>query len=330
VLLLSPPASGQGPDSSDLRQKEARLAAKARSAVLGLYSLDSRLDRARARLGALRVRADGLRAERASARLQLAVAERAFSISQRQLADRLRVLYEQDAPDAFSIVLGAGSLEEAVTGIDGLDHLVTQNEAVIAQTRAARRQLTALSTSLVLRRAELDRLETSATATAVALEQARAERVAYIGRLGNERRLTAQQIATLDIQARAAEAAATSVVLQSGTPPVAPPTFDAAPPDSSAPPATETVPASAHTIAVLATGYSLTGHTATGLPVGWGVVAVDPSLIPLGTRLSIPGYGEGVAADTGGAVRGPTIDLWFPTIVQAMAWGRRNVTITLH
>ena len=53
-------------------------------------------------------------------------------------------------------------------------------------------------------------------------------------------------------------------------------------------------------------------------------------LIPLGTKLSIPGYGEGVAADTGGAVRGPTIDLWFPTIAQALAWGRRTVTITLR
>ena len=59
-------------------------------------------------------------------------------------------------------------------------------------------------------------------------------------------------------------------------------------------------------------------------------MAVDPGLIPLGTKLSIPGYGEGVAADTGGAVRGPTIDLWFPTIAQALAWGRRTVTITLR
>ena len=78
------------------------------------------------------------------------------------------------------------------------------------------------------------------------------------------------------------------------------------------------------------TGYSLPGHTATGLPVGWGVVAVDPSVIPLGTKLTIPGYGEAVAADTGSAVRGNTIDLWFPTLGQARAWGRRTVTITLH
>ena len=78
-----------------------------------------------------------------------------------------------------------------------------------------------------------------------------------------------------------------------------------------------------------ASGYALRGTTATGVPVGWGVVAVDPSVIPLGTRLTIPGYGSGVASDTGGAVHGATIDLWFPTEAQALAWGRRTVTITL-
>jgi 3D (Asp-Asp-Asp) domain-containing protein len=84
------------------------------------------------------------------------------------------------------------------------------------------------------------------------------------------------------------------------------------------------------TITVTSTGYSLPGNTATGLPVGYGVVAVDPSVIPLGTRLMIPGYGEGVAADTGSAVHGYTIDLWFPTLADARAWGRRTVTIILH
>ena len=60
-----------------------------------------------------------------------------------------------------------------------------------------------------------------------------------------------------------------------------------------------------------------------------GVVAVDPSVIPLGTRMAIPGYGLGIAADTGGAVVGSTIDVWFPTTAQALAWGRRTVTITV-
>ena len=123
------------------------------------------------------------------------------------------------------------------------------------------------------------------------------------------------RIASLDRAAQAAEARSAAVVRIT---PSAAPVQDAP------------AQASGRTLSVLATGYSLSGSTATGLPVGWGVVAVDPSVIPLGTRLSIPGYGEGVAADVGGAVQGAATDLWFPSQAQARAWGRRAVTITVH
>jgi 3D (Asp-Asp-Asp) domain-containing protein len=66
------------------------------------------------------------------------------------------------------------------------------------------------------------------------------------------------------------------------------------------------------------------------MPVGWGAIAVDPSVIPLGARIGVPGYGLGVAADTGGAIVGARIDLWFPTVEQARTWGSRVVTITVH
>ena len=61
-----------------------------------------------------------------------------------------------------------------------------------------------------------------------------------------------------------------------------------------------------------------------------GVVAVDPSVIPLGTRLFVPGYGPAVAADVGSAIKGTIIDLWMPSTAAARAWGRRTVTITVY
>lgn len=54
------------------------------------------------------------------------------------------------------------------------------------------------------------------------------------------------------------------------------------------------------------------GRTATGTPVVKGIVAVDPAVIPLGSRMYVPGYGFAVAADTGGAVKGNIIDLGYP------------------
>lgn len=76
------------------------------------------------------------------------------------------------------------------------------------------------------------------------------------------------------------------------------------------------------------TGYTHTGsRTATGTWPKRGTLAVDPRVIPLGTRIYIPGYGVGVAEDTGGAVRGNVIDLFFETRDEAIRWGRRNVTV---
>lgn len=86
-------------------------------------------------------------------------------------------------------------------------------------------------------------------------------------------------------------------------------------------------PRSGGTLSVYATGYCLKGTTATGLPVGPGIVAVDPTVIPLGTRMSIPGYGDGVAADTGGAIKGNRIDVWLASCQDAATFGR-TVTIT--
>lgn len=84
------------------------------------------------------------------------------------------------------------------------------------------------------------------------------------------------------------------------------------------------------TLTVKAYAYALRGTTAGGIPVAPGVIAVDPRVIPLGTRLWIPGYGQGIAADTGGDIKGNTIDVWVPTEKQARDWGIKTLTITVY
>jgi 3D (Asp-Asp-Asp) domain-containing protein len=86
----------------------------------------------------------------------------------------------------------------------------------------------------------------------------------------------------------------------------------------------------AYRLRVDAVAYSLPGSTALGIPVRRGVVAVDPTVIPLGTRMHVPGYGHSIAADVGHAIKGRVIDLWFPTTAKARRWGRRTVTITVY
>lgn len=69
------------------------------------------------------------------------------------------------------------------------------------------------------------------------------------------------------------------------------------------------------------------GITASGIPARWGVVAVDPSVIPLGTRLYIPGYGLALAADTGGDIVENRIDLCMESHDDAWSFGRRMVKV---
>ncbi|MBV9718448.1 MAG: G5 domain-containing protein [Candidatus Eremiobacteraeota bacterium] len=83
---------------------------------------------------------------------------------------------------------------------------------------------------------------------------------------------------------------------------------------------------------MLATAYTADsagggGVTAIGRRAGRGIVAVDPRVIPLGSRLYIPGYGLAVAGDTGGDIVGRRIDLGFDTLRDAMMFGRRAVIV---
>ncbi|NLV21945.1 MAG: DUF348 domain-containing protein [Syntrophomonadaceae bacterium] len=77
-----------------------------------------------------------------------------------------------------------------------------------------------------------------------------------------------------------------------------------------------------------ASAYTYTGfRTATGLTPSVGMAAVDPRVIPLGSRLYIEGYGYARAADTGGAIKGNTVDLFMESYSQCMNWGRRTVKV---
>lgn len=70
-------------------------------------------------------------------------------------------------------------------------------------------------------------------------------------------------------------------------------------------------------------------YTSTGQRLRKGIVAVDPKVIPLGTKMYIPGYGYGVAADIGSAIKGNKIDVAFESRKEALQFGRRNIVIQI-
>ena len=231
--------------------------------------------------------------------------------------------------NTLAVVLGAQSLDDAVTALDDLSRVADQSRQVVEVASAAQIRLVRARSTLAARRAQLSAALDAARPTANDLAAARTQRLAFIARLRNEQQLKARQISALQLAALHVEAKSQSLQAAADSAAAISPPATLTDPVTTAPPVPAASPGG-RTITVSSTGYALGGRTATGIPVGWGVVAVDPAVIPLGTRMTIPGYGAGVAADTGGAVRGATIDLWFPTLAQARAWGRRTVTITLH
>lgn len=319
-------AKRPGPDVLQLRQNATSLAARRHAALLDLYAIQTRLTTQRNRLTAVRTVAARVRIEQKRARAEVAVATQAHRLSQRRLAERLTQLYELGPPDPVAIVLGARSFDEAIASIDALNRSAEENQVIIAATLRSQRALTRVAHRLAARTERLATLQQQTATSVAALEQAQTQHEALATSLRQREQLTRRQIATLDEAARAAQAKTQKLAAAASRP------VDASAATSSLPdPSVAAVPPAGGTqLTVSSTGYSLQGHTATGLPVAWGVAAVDPSVIPLGTRMTVPGYGEAVAADTGSAVRGDTIDLWFPTLAQARAWGRRTVTITLH
>ena len=81
-----------------------------------------------------------------------------------------------------------------------------------------------------------------------------------------------------------------------------------------------------------ATAYSLRGRTASGQFVTRGLIAADPRVLPLGTRVRLEAgqwSGEYLVADTGGAIRGRKIDIWTPSTREALQFGRRPVKLTV-
>ena len=130
-------------------------------------------------------------------------------------------------------------------------------------------------------------------------------------------------------------AASASVANDAAT--TAPKTSTSTPVTKTASSTTQTqAPASGKTMTVEATAYTpycagCSGITATGIDVrsnpNQKVIAVDPSVIPLGSKVWVEGYGEAIAGDTGGAIKGNKIDILMPTQEQALNFGRKSITI---
>jgi 3D (Asp-Asp-Asp) domain-containing protein len=303
------------------------------TALLQLYAAQASLAHAQQEQASLEARSSELARAEADATLRTEIVRRSLDASQRRVAALLRQLYIQGEPDPIAVILGATSIDEVVTGIEGLSRATAQNERLAREAAEKGQRLTELRTALAAQRERLDSAREAARTGTARLAAAVSAQRETVARIQRQAALTRQRLALLQARARRAEQRSADLTAAAAGSDSAVAASDPAVTTSAAtsPPAATPVPVTGtHTLVVDAVAYHLSGHTASGLPVGVGVIAVDPSVIPLGTRVFVPGYGPAVAADVGSAVKGNIIDLWMPSTAQAQAWGRRTVTITVY
>jgi 3D (Asp-Asp-Asp) domain-containing protein len=289
------------------------------TALLRLFATDAALARAQQDEQGARSRLASVRGELAAQRVLLAAARANESASQRALALRLNEIYRARPLDAFAILLESRSWSDVSAGLDLLDRLSRSDSALVRSARAWQAALRGRARTLKRAEGRVEAVQGALQARVAVLQDADRAQRALLAQLRRER---VHAVTALAVTARRDVQRARRVVrpqphgggrTSTPLPPVAkPPSLS---PDTA--------------LSVSATAYSLPGHTASGLPVGPGICATDPRVIPLGTRFDVPGYGPCVAADTGSAVIGARIDLWMPE-ERASVYGTQTITITFR
>ena len=309
----------------------ASLATAERSAVLDLFAAEASLARARAAADRLQRRRKALEVARDRTRAQAEIVQGSLAATRVRIATLLRRLYMDGDADPIAVLLGARSLPGMLAGIEALERATLRNRGLAAEARAHARTLRVHLVRLARARAELSLAKRRADLAVLGLEAAAAAKRQAIAGIQQRQRLTRARVSELESRAKAAQRASARLArtCARASAVAAPAIRDGVCPAARAGRACGAA-TMGRTLVVDAVAYHLPGRTASGLPVGIGVIAVDPSVIPLGTRVFVPGYGPAVAADVGSAIKGALIDLWMPSTAAARAWGRRTVTITVY
>lgn len=214
--------------------------------------------------------------------------------------------------------------------VDSREELKGQQEEAVAQKDELDNKVASLQTMIQENQSELSSLVQREAEEVARIEEARRvarEEAARTAQASNEQEVSTSS-STNQTESKSASTKTKAVKTS-------------APKKAEAKPAvkkTEAKPAqkSGRTLNVQATGYStkqpgLSTHTFMGidLRVNSRVIAVDPSVIPLGSMVEVEGMGVYIAGDTGGAIKGNIIDIHFNTVAEALQWGRRNVTVRI-
>lgn len=261
-----------------------------------IKSLDGRLGKLDQKSSALQARISGMNGEIASMRQRVAAKRRALNV-------RARNIYVNGRSNKLVLLMSSQDMSDFFQRTDYLNEMNRHDAELVNSIKREAAGLSSTLAELKKSKKEVDGVTSDLKSRKDRLQGALAERQKVLAQAG-------ERAAAVQEQSGRVEAKINEL-----NPPVT----------------------GRHTgrfLTMVATGYSpqepgLSDHTATGMKAQHGVVAVDPTVIPLGTRLYVEGYGNAIAGDTGGAIKGNRIDLCFDTLAECNAYGKRTVRVEI-
>lgn len=213
---------------------------------------------------------------------------------------RARAMYINGTGSYLQAVLTADNLSDFVSRVDLVTKVVGYDNKVVAKLKEQRQAIENQKEALNNENNKLQALKTSNEVTLSKLSKDIKEQKSLLSKTTEKEK----QLVAMD---RASNSGSLSRGMSSST-------------------------SYSQVLSLQATAYSGDTFTASGTPTkrdinGYSTIAVDPRVIPLGSRVYVEGYGYAIAEDTGGAIKGNIIDVFFYSESEAQSWGRRSVKV---
>lgn len=326
LLLISSAAANPADELSDTNQQVSNIEAQSQdldnhyiAALQDLVVVDREVTRYSDEISGAENQLSSLNASIEETKAQLTQVQNDLLDRQKILEKRVLSTYKSDDMGYLEVVMGAGDFSDFLNRIDMINTIAEDDRRLIDSIKETKQKVETELSKLEQKQAEQESLLSELNTSQQNLVDSQTEQQAVVASIQNQRELNDAQLAELQSQASSIEASMAQMQAEAVAS-----SSESDDDYSFSPP-----PAGGTSMTMTATAYCLQGNTATGMPVGRGIIAVDPGVIPLGSRVYVSGYGDAIAADTGGAIGGNRIDVWLPCS-EAYAWGSRTVTVTIY
>lgn len=320
---MATPSEDLGATSQQIGDLEARsqeLDADYQQALAELVGVNSDVTRYSGDIAEITQRRADTQASIVAEQARLEEYQSRLNERQGALEKRLRGTYKSNDVGYLEVVMGAGDFSDFLNRVDMINYIAADDRKLIVAVQDAKQGIEDKIASLSEMQNQLATSLDELSSAQASLLDAQSRQQVFVSSLENEKLAADGQLAQLQAEAAGIESRMNQIQQQADT------SYNSGGgyAENTSPPA-----GGGSSFTAESTAYCLGGTTATGMPVGRGIIAVDPRVIPLGSRVHVSGYGDAIAADTGGAIRGNIVDVWLPCN-EAYSWGRRTVTVTVY